>query len=491
MANEEQYIQQAVPLIRENAAQPPNLLEAFQGGMQAYEHQSDRVQKYRQLQLQEQQIKAQIEDKFQDNITRILESASKAQDPKTKRILYGEFVNVYERARGPLDPSVKEMIFKAPEADRAITDIFLKYPNWKTDFNQELAIKAELGDISGGLRGGSELFDKLTSRIQKEDLEKLKTESSLFRSKALSDDKLYTQMMFSLKDDPETAIQVTRIRDGKFTGTPEDQERILNKGLTAVQAERGIKTDIQKSRLQLEREKLEEYRKLSPLKRRHLEVMIENTGFDNQISKLKSEKSLREEFTKSSKDFNRINVSYNSIDQALRDPNGARDVAAIKLFQKFLDDSVIYPSEFGQTNAVGGLLEQGKAFFEKVKDGERLTPLQRQQMLTVGKDLLNELGAIRNAHRQIILETGQKYGLSQNLLIVPGTRKEAEKITGKPTAKEAKAGVSPDQAQEKNRLKEEIKKRYKAKTGKDADDATLDGLYNRVIMKRTMKPGAQ
>ena len=94
------------------------------------------------------------------------------------------------------------------------------------------------------------------------------------------------------------------------------------------------------------------------------------------------EKSLREAYVKEAKPFSDLRTNYSRIKAANQDNTGASDIAMVYSFMKMLDPtSVVREGEFATTENAGGVPQQIQSLYNKVINGQRLTPEVRQQFV--------------------------------------------------------------------------------------------------------------
>lgn len=94
------------------------------------------------------------------------------------------------------------------------------------------------------------------------------------------------------------------------------------------------------------------------------------------------ENTLRDEFTKNTQNFVKIRDSYNTIEQAGRNPNAANDLSLIFAYMKILDPgSTVREGEFANAQNAVGVPDQIRNMFNKAQSGERLNDQQRQQFI--------------------------------------------------------------------------------------------------------------
>lgn len=97
---------------------------------------------------------------------------------------------------------------------------------------------------------------------------------------------------------------------------------------------------------------------------------------------------LRKEFTGQAKEFKSVRDSFGRIISSAEKPSAAGDLALIFNYMKMLDPgSVVRESEFATAENAAGVPEQIRAQFNKIQEGERLTPIMRQDFVGRAKSL--------------------------------------------------------------------------------------------------------
>lgn len=107
--------------------------------------------------------------------------------------------------------------------------------------------------------------------------------------------------------------------------------------------------------------------------------------------KLKIEEGLRSEYFKASKDTSTSLRGFRSVESAAntKNPTGATDVALVFGFMKTQDpDSVVREGEFATAENTGGVDDKVRVTYNKLLNGDRLTPEQRQNFLQAARESL-------------------------------------------------------------------------------------------------------
>ena len=97
---------------------------------------------------------------------------------------------------------------------------------------------------------------------------------------------------------------------------------------------------------------------------------------------------LRQEFTKNSKDFLKIQNSYANVLSASEDGTGGSDLSLIFSFMKILDPgSVVRETEFANAQNATGVPSRIRNLFNRIAEGSRLNPVQRRDFVNQAKKL--------------------------------------------------------------------------------------------------------
>jgi hypothetical protein len=102
------------------------------------------------------------------------------------------------------------------------------------------------------------------------------------------------------------------------------------------------------------------------------------------------ETKLNKTYTTRTADFTSSKSDYQKMKDSAKEDSGAGDVALIFSFMKMLDPgSVVRESEFAIAQNSGGLLESLVVQYAKAKDGDRLSPKQRDNFLVLAKKYMS------------------------------------------------------------------------------------------------------
>ena len=113
--------------------------------------------------------------------------------------------------------------------------------------------------------------------------------------------------------------------------------------------------------------------------------------------------TLSDDYRQESQRFIDIRNSYQDVISSFDEPNGAGDVRGVYTFLKMLDPgSTIMPGELALASNTGGAVEAFRGMYNRLLEGESLTPVQRTQFLNEARE------AFENAQRQQ-LEINSRY----------------------------------------------------------------------------------
>jgi hypothetical protein len=120
----------------------------------------------------------------------------------------------------------------------------------------------------------------------------------------------------------------------------------------------------------------------------NLEMQAVGTPDPKQLFDM--ETKLNKTYTTRTADFTSSKSDYQKMKDSAKEDSGAGDVALIFSFMKMLDPgSVVRESEFAIAQNSGGLLESLVVQYAKAKDGDRLSPKQRDNFLVLAKKYMS------------------------------------------------------------------------------------------------------
>lgn len=136
----------------------------------------------------------------------------------------------------------------------------------------------------------------------------------------------------------------------------------------------------------------------------------------------KAEGDLRKELqgNKVYKDYEDAQVAFDKVKAAAADPNAQSDIALIYAVMKVFDPgSVVKETEFATAANAGGVPERIRNYFNRTRNGERLSAEQRAEFVKVAE---GQLGAYRQAYERLAesykgLASGS--GIDPNRVVLP------------------------------------------------------------------------
>jgi hypothetical protein len=145
------------------------------------------------------------------------------------------------------------------------------------------------------------------------------------------------------------------------------------------------------------------------------------------------ETKLNKTYTTRTADFTASKSDYQKMKDSAKEDSGAGDVALIFSFMKMLDPgSVVRESEFAIAQNSGGLLESLVVQYAKAKDGDRLSPKQRDNFLVLAKKYMSA-----SSKHEVMVR-----GDLQN--IVDDYKLNSKNVFGNAKAREDSANASED-----------------------------------------------
>jgi hypothetical protein len=109
----------------------------------------------------------------------------------------------------------------------------------------------------------------------------------------------------------------------------------------------------------------------------------------------KNASTLRDDFTKASKDFVLTRDAFTRLKEAARNPSAAGDLSLIFGFMRMLDpSSTVREGEFATAQNAAGVPDRVRNYYNRVMSGERLTDAQRADFVGQAESLYS--GALRN-----------------------------------------------------------------------------------------------
>tara|TARA_R100001129_G_C5299929_1_gene242273 strand:+ start:244 stop:1350 length:1107 start_codon:yes stop_codon:yes gene_type:complete len=123
-----------------------------------------------------------------------------------------------------------------------------------------------------------------------------------------------------------------------------------------------------------------------------MQLDMQKTTKDDAKTKFTQEKNLRDSFIKESKINQKALEGFNKVARsATAEPSGANDVALVFGFMKTIDpNSVVREGEFAQAQQTTGVPARILNLYNRLTEGERLTPEQRENFLQSAKQQVQQ-----------------------------------------------------------------------------------------------------
>jgi len=145
-------------------------------------------------------------------------------------------------------------------------------------------------------------------------------------------------------------------------------------------------------------------------------------GFENETT-------LRKEFNDLSKPLTDVKSSYNRLQAAAQDTSGASDIAMIYSYMKMLDPgSVVREGEFATAANAGGIPEKIRNTYNKVMEGNRLTPVVRNQYLSVAKNIYGKTEKDAQKLTARYSDIAKRAGLNPQNIVTEGMAEDKNSV---------------------------------------------------------------
>tara|TARA_R110000796_G_scaffold179968_1_gene296523 strand:- start:205 stop:1296 length:1092 start_codon:yes stop_codon:yes gene_type:complete len=133
--------------------------------------------------------------------------------------------------------------------------------------------------------------------------------------------------------------------------------------------------------------------------------------------------TLRDDFESQNKPYFQYESSLDKVLSAQDD--GPGDLSLIFAYMKMLDPgSVVREGEFANAEKAGGVSEQVRTIYNKVRDGERLSPTQRAKFRNQSLEIFKPERAKYVASRDRFRILAQEADLNENLILRPDVNPE-------------------------------------------------------------------
>lgn len=125
----------------------------------------------------------------------------------------------------------------------------------------------------------------------------------------------------------------------------------------------------------------------------------------------KYENALRDEYTKASKDFNSQTSALGRIEESVKKPSAAGDLALIFNYMKMLDPgSTVREGEFANAQNAASIPDQVRNAWNKAVSGERLNPKQREDFYRSSRRTFGGALGTQKRSRESYRGLAQRYG---------------------------------------------------------------------------------
>jgi hypothetical protein len=186
---------------------------------------------------------------------------------------------------------------------------------------------------------------------------------------------------------------------------------------------------IKKGRLKLDQDKLGLDTKRFELDEKKLKSELDDLtkGLMPKEKAVQVEEGLRKEYINQNKEFQSVGDAYNRIKASASNPSAAGDLALIFNYMKMLDPgSTVRESEFATAQNAGGIDDRTRAYWNKLKRGERLSEEQRADFLDRSNGLMN--AAISGYDRSVSTykTLANNYGVNPNNVVIDLSRNNTE-----------------------------------------------------------------
>lgn len=186
--------------------------------------------------------------------------------------------------------------------------------------------------------------------------------------------------------------------------------------------------ELEMKRLELEKAKQPQGRKFDYKDGRWYDVTETPTLLPDQkpvdlmkpAEKLDSAQKLRKEFTQLSGDYRMIQDGISRVEAGAAQDSGAGDIALVYGYMKILDPgSVVREGEFATAETAGGVAQQYINLYNKLLQGQRMTPEVRNQFIASAKSLAERKKSEFDAHAQRFSGFAQQYGINPDEVVLP------------------------------------------------------------------------
>lgn len=128
-------------------------------------------------------------------------------------------------------------------------------------------------------------------------------------------------------------------------------------------------------------------------------------------------KGIRAEIDKNTKDYQEISSAWDRLSSS--QPTAAGDLALIFNYMKMLDPgSTVREGEFATAQNAGGVGTMVRNMYNRVKDGERLTPEQRNDFMSQAQSILESTKSTADLIVEQYAGIGERLGIKREDLVI-------------------------------------------------------------------------
>lgn len=147
---------------------------------------------------------------------------------------------------------------------------------------------------------------------------------------------------------------------------------------------------------------------------------LKNVAMAGQLnpSQMNAAFKLSDDYEKASGDIQKQISAYNRIVAASKDPSPSGDLALIFSYMKLLDPgSVVREGEFATAQNAGTIGDKVTNMYNKILNGERLSPQQRQDFINRSQSLYNSAVQQQRQVDQTFSGRAQQYGIPSDYVV--------------------------------------------------------------------------
>lgn len=152
---------------------------------------------------------------------------------------------------------------------------------------------------------------------------------------------------------------------------------------------------------------------------------------------------LRKEYTASPqyKRFDEVKAGYDRMQGGAKANTGAGDIAMVYGYMKMLDPgSVVREGEFATAEQVGGAAQRLLGIYNKLVNGDRLTPAQRDEFMNAAGAQYGAVADELDRYNQAFAPNAMQFNVDPKFVVSPVPRYDPWKPTAPPEAAATEAG---------------------------------------------------